>query len=192
MLIGAHVSPAGGPANAVARGLERAAGRSRSSTRARAPGGRRVYSDEEVAAFNEAIGRLGHRRARDPRRLPAQLRLRGHGDPRQVARPSLVASLRAGAALARSAWSCIPGSALKAGPSTRRSSARRHDHGGAEGVRDCALHLENTAGAGGTLGRTFEELATLIDGAGGGSGSAPAWTRATCWPAATTSAPPRG
>jgi deoxyribonuclease-4 len=32
----------------------------------------------------------------------------------------------------------------------------------------CDLHLENTAGAGGTLGRTFEELAALIEGAGGG------------------------
>jgi deoxyribonuclease-4 len=32
----------------------------------------------------------------------------------------------------------------------------------------CALHLEDTAGAGGTLGRSFEELATLLDAAGGG------------------------
>ena len=32
----------------------------------------------------------------------------------------------------------------------------------------CELHLENTAGAGGTLGRSFEELAALIDAAGGG------------------------
>ncbi|HEX3617916.1 MAG TPA: deoxyribonuclease IV [Solirubrobacteraceae bacterium] len=31
----------------------------------------------------------------------------------------------------------------------------------------CALHLEDTAGAGGTLGRSFEELAALIDAAGG-------------------------
>src|SRR6202008_597693 len=31
----------------------------------------------------------------------------------------------------------------------------------------CPLHLENTAGAGGTLGRTFEELAALMEGAGG-------------------------
>jgi deoxyribonuclease-4 len=30
----------------------------------------------------------------------------------------------------------------------------------------CALHLENTAGAGGTLGRSFGELAALIDAAG--------------------------
>ena len=32
----------------------------------------------------------------------------------------------------------------------------------------CGLHLEDTAGAGGTLGRSFEELAALIDAAGGG------------------------
>ena len=31
----------------------------------------------------------------------------------------------------------------------------------------CPLHLENTAGAGGTLGRSFHELAALIDAAGG-------------------------
>ena len=32
----------------------------------------------------------------------------------------------------------------------------------------CPLLLEDTAGAGGTLGRSFEELATLIELAGGG------------------------
>ena len=32
----------------------------------------------------------------------------------------------------------------------------------------CQLHLEDTAGAGGTLGRTFEELEALLDAAGGG------------------------
>jgi deoxyribonuclease-4 len=31
----------------------------------------------------------------------------------------------------------------------------------------CPLHLEDTAGAGGTLGRSFEELARLIEVAGG-------------------------
>jgi deoxyribonuclease-4 len=31
----------------------------------------------------------------------------------------------------------------------------------------CPLHLEDTAGAGGTLGRSFEELAALIEAAGG-------------------------
>jgi deoxyribonuclease-4 len=31
----------------------------------------------------------------------------------------------------------------------------------------CALHLEDTAGAGGTLGRSFDELAALLEAAGG-------------------------
>jgi deoxyribonuclease-4 len=31
----------------------------------------------------------------------------------------------------------------------------------------CELHLEDTAGAGGTLGRSFEELAALLEAAGG-------------------------
>ncbi|MEA2123299.1 MAG: deoxyribonuclease, partial [Solirubrobacteraceae bacterium] len=32
----------------------------------------------------------------------------------------------------------------------------------------CPLHLENTAGTGGTLGRSFAELAALLEAAGGG------------------------
>jgi deoxyribonuclease-4 len=32
----------------------------------------------------------------------------------------------------------------------------------------CALHFEDTAGAGGTLGRSFEELAALVEATGGG------------------------
>ena len=53
----------------------------------------------------------------------------------------------------------------------------------------CPLLLEDTAGAGGTLGRSFEELATLIElGGRRRSGSASAWTPATCSPRATTCA----
>src|SRR5207302_9788174 len=36
-----------------------------------------------------------------------------------------------------------------------------------DATEGCALHLENTAGAGGTLGRTFEELAALLEACGG-------------------------
>ena len=58
MLIGAHVSPAGGPANAVdARGgarLPRDPDLQPEPARLAA----RVYSDEEVAAFHEAIEAL--------------------------------------------------------------------------------------------------------------------------------------
>jgi len=33
---------------------------------------------------------------------------------------------------------------------------------------DCPLHLENTAGTGGTLGRSIDELAALLEASGGG------------------------
>ena len=55
MLIGAHVSPAGGPAKAIARGIERGANAIQilnQNPRAWKP---RDYSDEEVAQFRDAM-----------------------------------------------------------------------------------------------------------------------------------------
>jgi deoxyribonuclease-4 len=82
---------------------------------------------------------------------------------------SLTASLRAGAALGARAVILHPGSALKNGGAAeaacgRAAKAIARALADSEG---CPLHLENTAGAGGTLGRSFEELATLIEQAGG-------------------------
>jgi deoxyribonuclease-4 len=62
-----------------------------------------------------------------------------------------------------------PGSALKAGGSAEAACGRAAA-AIAEALaesEDCPLHLENTAGAGGTLGRSFEELGALFDAAGG-------------------------
>ncbi len=61
-----------------------------------------------------------------------------------------------------------PGSALagEVGPAIQRAGAVI-----AEALAEsegCPLHLENTAGAGGTLGRSFHELAALLDAAGAG------------------------
>ena len=61
-----------------------------------------------------------------------------------------------------------PGSALKG--RAGRAGARARGATIAEALAEsetCPLHLEDTAGAGGTLGRSFEELATLIELAGG-------------------------
>ncbi len=55
MLIGAHVSPAGGPAKAVERGAERRCSAGQifnQNPRAWKPG---AYSDEQVAAFRAAL-----------------------------------------------------------------------------------------------------------------------------------------
>ncbi|HEY5262537.1 MAG TPA: TIM barrel protein, partial [Solirubrobacteraceae bacterium] len=53
-----------------------------------------------------------------------------------------------------------PVAAVKRAGETIREALAESEH--------CPLHLENTAGAGGTLGRSIDELASLIDHAGGG------------------------
>ena len=166
MLIGAHVSPAGGPANAVARGVERGCDAIQifnQNPRAWKP---TVYSDEQVAAFREAM---------DKSRVDALLihavyllnAATTDKDMRAKTRASLIASLRAGDALGAHAVVLHPGSALagKVAPAIKRAGKVI-----AEALSEsehCPLHLENTAGTGGTLGRSFQELADLIDAAGG-------------------------
>jgi endonuclease IV len=55
MLIGAHVSPAGGPANAVARGVERGCRAIQIFNQSPRQWKPNVYDDEKVAAYEEAI-----------------------------------------------------------------------------------------------------------------------------------------
>jgi deoxyribonuclease IV len=166
MLIGAHVSPAGGPAKAVARGVEkgcRAIQIFNQNPRAWKP---TVYADDAVAAYHEAIdgsivgSLLIH---------AVYLLNCASEDPEIVdkSRTSLIASLRAGAALGADGVVLHPGSALKGdvGAALRRAAGVIRE--ALDESEACPLHLENTAGSGGTLGRSFEELATLIELAGG-------------------------
>jgi deoxyribonuclease-4 len=166
MLIGAHVSPAGGPAAAVARGVARGA-RAIQIFNQNPRGWRpRVYADEEVAAFRAALACS----TVDALLIHAVYLLNcASEDPEIRARTlaSLTSSLRAGAALGAHAVVLHPGSALagEVAPAIARAAAVIAE-ALAESER-CALHLENTAGTGGTLGRSFAELATLIELAGG-------------------------
>jgi deoxyribonuclease-4 len=165
MLIGAHVSPAGGPANAIARGVEkgcRAIQIFNQNPRAWRP---TVYSDEQIAAYHEA-----RRSSRiDALLIHAVYLLNAASEDKEIrdkTRASLIASLQAGDALGAHAVVLHAGSAKtgSVGPAVKRAgkviaeALAESDH--------CALHLENTAGAGGTLGRSFHELAELIDAAG--------------------------
>jgi len=169
MLIGAHVSPAGGPANAVQRGVERGC-RSiqffNQSPRAWKP---RVYSDEEVAAFHEAIGDSDV----DSVLIHAVYLLNCASEDKEIRDKSLTAltaARQAGDALGAAGGVLHPGSALKGGGPVDKALTRAAETI-AEALAEsenCALHLEDTAGAGGTLGRSFEELASLIEQAGGG------------------------
>jgi deoxyribonuclease IV len=166
MLIGAHVSPAGGPANAVARGVERGCDAIQifnQNPRAWKP---TVYTDEQVADFRDAMASSRV----DALLIHAVYLLNAATTDKEMrakTRASLIASLRAGDALGAHAVVLHPGSALagKVGPAIKRAGkviAQALDES-----EHCALHLENTAGTGGTLGRSFQELAELIDASGG-------------------------
>jgi deoxyribonuclease-4 len=169
MLIGAHVSPAGGPANAVARGVERGV-RSiqffNQSPRAWRP---RVYSDAEVEEFHAAM----EDSSVDALLIHAVYLLNCASADKEIrdkSRVALIHALRAGDALGAVGVVLHPGSALTDGgkvkPALKRAAKVFAEALGES--ENCPLHLEDTAGAGGTLGRSFEELAELIDLAGGG------------------------
>jgi deoxyribonuclease-4 len=169
MLIGAHVSPAGGPAKAVERGLERKCRSIQIFNQSPRQWKPTVYDDEKVAAFKEAFKGSEI----DALMIHAVYLLNCASEDREIRKKSLtslVGSLRAGAALGAVSVVLHPGSALKNGGSVDKAlkrAAATIKEALAESEK-CQLELENTAGAGGTLGRTFEELATMIEGAGGG------------------------
>jgi len=165
MLIGAHVSPAGGPANAVQRGVERGAHAIQifnQNPRAWKP---REYSAEEVAAFHEAMARSKV----DALLIHAVYLLNCASDDPEIranSLRSLTASLQAGAALGAHAVVLHPGSAKTGDVGEAIARAGEVIAEALAQSEGCALHLENTAGAGGTLGRSFHELAALIEAAG--------------------------
>jgi deoxyribonuclease IV len=167
MLIGAHVSPAGGLPKAIERGEAlgaRAIQIFNQSPRQWRP---TAHSVQDLAAFREAMAQspieavlihavyLLNCASEDP-------------DIRAKSLTSLTHSLRVGQQIGAQGVVLHPGSAktgdvgeaiARAGDTIREALTE------SEG---CPLHLENTAGAGGTLGRSIEELAALIDAAGGG------------------------
>ena len=166
MLIGAHVSPAGGVEKAVERGVERGCHAIQifnQNPRAWKP---REYPDDEVEAFHAA------KDASDVEALlihAVYLLNCASEDPeiRDKSLASLISSLDAGDRLGAHAVVLHPGSA-KTGDVGKAIERAGEVIGEALKKTDrCPLHLENTAGAGGTLGRSFTELAALIDAAGG-------------------------
>jgi len=167
MLIGAHVSPAGGLPRAIERGVERGCRSIQIFNQSPRMWKASVYRDEDVAAFTEAMAAS----AIDAVLIHAVYLLNcASEDPdiRAKSLASLTNSLRAGAAIGAAGVVLHPGSAktgdvgeaiARAGATIREALAE------SEG---CQLHLENTAGTGGTLGRSIDELAALLEGAGGG------------------------
>jgi deoxyribonuclease-4 len=168
MLIGAHVSPAGGPANAVRRGEERGCRSIQIFNQNPRAWKARVYSDEELAAYHEAM-EGSHVEAMVIHAVYLLNCASEDPEIRDKSLAALIVALNAGAQLKARGVVLHPGSALKNGGSVEDALKRAGaviKEALAES-EECPLLLEDTAGAGGTLGRSFEELATLIELGGG-------------------------
>ena len=168
MLIGAHVSPAGGPANAVARGIERGCRAIQFFNQNPRAWRAREYTEEEAEAFRAALAESPV----DATLIHAVYLINCASREAEICRKSLrslTIALRSGDVLGADGLVLHAGSSLG---SDLDGAIERSGKMIREALADsdrCPLHLENTAGAGGTLGRSFEELSRLLE-AGGGDG----------------------
>jgi deoxyribonuclease IV len=166
MLIGAHVSPAGGLPKAIERGVERGCTAIQIFNQSPRMWKPTAYTEDDFAAFREAM-------AASPVKavlIHAVYLVNCASDDAEIRAKSLTSlshSLRVadgiGAAVVLHAGSAKTG---HVGEAVARAGATIAE-ALAESERS-ELHLENTAGAGGTLGRSFTELADLIEAAGAG------------------------
>ena len=171
MLVGAHVSPAGGPAHTVARGEERGAEAIQFFNQNPRAWRAREYTEEEVEAYRSAFEASAVVQACVIHAVYLINCASEDAEIRRKSLNSLTIALRSGDALGARGVVLHAGSALlgadedaTAKAVTRAAGVIREALAESEG---CPLHLENTAGSGGTLGRSFHELAALIDQAGG-------------------------
>jgi deoxyribonuclease-4 len=167
MLIGAHVSPAGGLAKAIERGVERGCRAIQIFNQSPRMWKPTDYREADVAAFRDAMAASPI----DAVLIHAVYLLNiasTEPDLRAKSLTSLTHSLRVGQAIGAAAVVVHPGSALAGGevaPAIARAGETvREALADSEG---CELHLENMAGTGGTLGRSFDELAELLEASGG-------------------------
>jgi deoxyribonuclease IV len=167
MLIGAHVSPAGGLPKAIERGVERdcrAIQIFNQSPRMWRP---TAYSEEAVDGFREAMAGSQI----DAVMIHAVYLLNCASEDPEIREKSLLSlthSLRVGHEIGACGVVLHPGSAKTGDPAAAVERAGETIREALAESEGCPLHLENTAGTGGTLGRSIDELASLLNAAGGG------------------------
>ncbi len=167
MLIGAHVSPAGGLAKAVERGVEKGCEAIQIFNQSPRMWRPTAYGDDDFVAFREAM---------KPSPVKAVLIHAVYllncasedAEIRDKSRASLIQSLRVGGGIGAAGVVLHPGSAKGGDVKAAIKRAGKVIKEALSETERCPLHLEDTAGAGGTLGRSFEELADLISASGGG------------------------
>ena len=159
------MSPAGGLPKAIERGVERdcrAIQIFNQSPRMWRP---TVYRDEDVEAFREAMASSQI----DAVLIHAVYLLNCASEDAEIREKSLVSlthSLRVGHSIGASGVVLHPGSAKTGDPAKALARAGETIREALAESEECPLHLENTAGAGGTLGRSIDELASLLEAAG--------------------------
>jgi deoxyribonuclease-4 len=166
MLIGAHVSQAGGLEKAVERGLERDCDAIQIFNQSPRMWRPTAYTEDDYAEFRQAIGGTQIKAVL----IHAVYLINCASEDSEIRKKSLtslVHSLRVGEGIGATGVVLHPGSAKKgdvrraikrAGTVIKRALADSDQ---------CPLYLEDTAGAGGTLGRSFEELSELLEAADG-------------------------
>ncbi len=167
MLIGAHVSTAGGLSRAVERGVETASDAIQIFPQSPRMWRPTAYADEDFAAFREAA--RGSRVSATV--IHAIYLINCASRESETKRKSAVAlehALRVGDGIGADGVVLHAGARKGEphGPSMKRAG---HAIGTALAATDsCPLLLENTAGTDGPLGRTLDELSELIELAGAG------------------------
>lgn len=167
VLIGAHVSPSGGLPKAIERG-EALGARSiqifNQSPRQWRP---TSHSEESIAAFREAMAASEI----DAVLIHAVYLLNCASEDAEIRAKSLHSlthSLRVGQQIGAAGVVLHPGSAKTGDVGAAVKRAGETIAQALAESEECPLHLENTAGTGGTLGRSVQELADLLEAAGGG------------------------
>lgn len=166
MLIGCHVSTAGGLDKAVARGVERDCDAIQIFNQSPRMWRPTAYGEDDFAAFREA---LADSRLESVVVHAVYLINCATDDPelREKSLASLVQALTIGAGIGADGVVLHPGSAKTGdvGEAIARCGATLRE--ALQETEECPLLLEDTAGAGGTLGRSFEELHELLEASGG-------------------------
>jgi deoxyribonuclease-4 len=167
MFIGAHVSTAGGLTNAIERGEERGCESIQIFNQSPRMWRPTAYGEEDFAAFREAMDGSGVEAVL----IHAVYLINCASKDRELRQKSLASltqALRIGDGIGAAGVVLHPGSQKgePLGPSIKRAAKTI-----AAALKDsdsCPLLLEQTAGHKGLLARDFDQIADLIDGAGGG------------------------
>jgi deoxyribonuclease-4 len=166
MLIGAHVSTAGGLVQAHGRGVERGCQAIQVFNQSPRQWRPTRWKDDDIAGFLE-LAKDGPIRSVTIHAVYLINPATKDREMRKKSRASLIHALRMGDEIGADGVVVHPGSTVGEPPEEALPRVGRMFEQVLGESERCRLLLENTAGAGNTLGRSFEELRDLLELSGG-------------------------